>query len=262
MKAKNLFWALFGQISINAKLREPWQRSPWRRTPSRKKKIMKMSVQLKDTQPNICKLGAQHDARFGCSTGLGTRPVIDDTAPPGVECPMQIAFAFAKRRRNATFAVTNVPARQVNDGYCVNPTLVYIWRNQIYAAKPRDGSNERRPADTSELHRKALSRVSSRRVAFGRRVKNTRRSLPPETSAYLTLFAPRRTRRRYASTVTLRVLEKPRAEPMKIHVRDRSRNQHRERSRVILVSQRPVQNGYSRARRPRLSREVADEGQG
>lgn len=160
MKAKNLFWALFGQISINAKLREPWQRSPWRRTPSRKKKIMKMSVQLKDTQPNICKLGAQHDARFGCSTGLGTRPVIDDTAPPGVECPMQIAFA--KRRRNATFAVTNVPARQVNDGYCVNPTLVYIWRNQIYAAKPRDGSNERRPADTSELHRKALSRVSSR----------------------------------------------------------------------------------------------------
>jgi len=116
-EGENLCWALFGQISINAKLREPWQRSPWRRTPSRKKKIMKMSVQLKDTQPNICKLGAQHDARFGCSTGLGTRPVIDDTAPPGVECPMQIAFAFAKRRRNATFAVTNVPARQVNDGY-------------------------------------------------------------------------------------------------------------------------------------------------
>ena len=58
---------------------------------------MKMSVQPKDTQPNICKLGAQHDARFGCSTGLGTRPVIDDTAPPGVECPMQIAFAFATR---------------------------------------------------------------------------------------------------------------------------------------------------------------------
>jgi hypothetical protein len=152
-----------------------------------------MSVQLKDTQPNICKLGAQHDARFSCSTGLGTRPVIDDTAPPGVECPMQIAFAFAKRRRDATFAVANVPARQVNNGYSVNPTLVYIWRNQIYAAKPRDGSNERRPADASELHRKASSRASSRRVA--RRKKNNTVA-PSETSAHLTLFATRRARRR------------------------------------------------------------------
>jgi len=144
-----------------------------------------MSVQLKDTQPNICKPGAQHDARFGCSTGLGTRPVIDDTAPPGVECPMQIAFAFAKRRRNAMLAVANVPARQVNNGYSVNPTLVYIWRNQIYAAKPRDGSNERRPADASELHRKASSRASSRRVAVESPGGKKRQSLLPKRARTL-----------------------------------------------------------------------------
>jgi hypothetical protein len=159
-----------------------------------------MSVQLKDTQPNICKPGAQHDARFGCSTGLGTRPVIDDTAPPGVECPMQIAFAFAKRRRNAMLAVANVPARQVNNGYIVNPTLVYIWRNQIYAAKPRDGSNERRPADASELHRKASSRASSRRVAVESPGGKKTTVAPSETSAHLTLFATRRARRRSHSS--------------------------------------------------------------
>jgi len=49
---------------------------------------------------------------------------------------------------------------------------------------------------------------------------------------------------------------------MKIHVHDRSRNQCGERSRIIVVSQRPVHRAYSRARRPRLSRDVADEGQG
>ena len=65
-----------------------------------------------------------------------------------------------------------------------------------------------------------------------------------------------------ASIVASRVLEKPRTEPMKIHVRDRTRNQHGERSRIIVVSQRPVHRAYARARRSRLSRDSADEGQG
>ena len=89
--------------------------------------------------------GAQHGARFGCCAGLGTRPAIVYAAPPGVKAP--------RVKISLSAALKNVPARQVNDGYSVNPPLVYIWRNQMCASKPRDETNVHRPADASEPRR-------------------------------------------------------------------------------------------------------------
>jgi len=90
--------------------------------------------------------------------------------------------------------------------------------------------------------------------------KNDSRSFRNERAPYTFRDATRAAP--VAFIVASRVLKKPRTEPMKIHVHDRSRNQCGERSRIIVVSQRPVHRAYSRARRPRLSRDVADEGQG
>jgi hypothetical protein len=68
-EGENLFRALFGQISINAKLREPWQRSP------RRKKLENVGATLRHAT-EYSEPRAQHDARFGCSTRLGTRPAM------------------------------------------------------------------------------------------------------------------------------------------------------------------------------------------
>ncbi|OUS45233.1 hypothetical protein BE221DRAFT_77433, partial [Ostreococcus tauri] len=61
-EGENLCRALFGQLTVSAKLRKPHA--------------------TEHGEP-----GAQHGARFGCCAGLGTRPAIVYAAPPGVKAP-------------------------------------------------------------------------------------------------------------------------------------------------------------------------------
>ena len=73
----------------------------------------------------------------------------------------------------------------------INPTLVYIWHNQIYASKPRDAANGHRPADASGSRRETrkTSRVeivrTSRRFATIKYTPPRASTAPPLRARYV-----------------------------------------------------------------------------
>ena len=100
----------------------------------------------------------------------------------------------------------------------------------MYASQPRGGPNGHRPTDASELRRK-VKEAEARR---GRR---------KHPSKYQRAHAPTRALQSRASfhpQPLSRVLEKPSAEPIKVHVRDHTRYQHWQRSRVVLILERSI----------------------
>ena len=127
---------------------------------ARDEKSSKMSVQLKDTQPSIWNPERNTTHASVVARDLGrARRLIERRTARG-EGLMRIRVRVERRRMkyDAMKCTSETGQRRV----LINPTLVYIWHNQIYASKPRDAANGHRPADASGSRRETEKNKSRR----------------------------------------------------------------------------------------------------
>lgn len=106
----------------------------------------------------------------------------------------------------------------------------------MYASQPRGGPNGHQPTDASEPRRK-VKEAEARRGWLKR---------PTKISTHTRTYLERFNLALHFITTSLRVLKKTGAEPIKVHVRDHTRYQHWQRSRVVLILERSIDQFHPR----------------